>query len=157
MLTRFLMAAAILLALAACGGPEPSRPHEGSMVISNESIRPWAQTDDFRARFDAQVDAGLRYWGGTEQDIAGLHIRVVDTDPCNNPAAGGCFSADRWEIQVGTLDAAYYRCVEMVPVAHELGHAVLLAQTGDPDGDHSDPRWPGMNDFYLDTRGVGCP
>jgi hypothetical protein len=102
-----------------------------------ETDAPFAQRPDFPARIESTLDAALRYWGGTWQDLDGMSIALTG-DPyvsCGgNASALGCFDGN---IRITTRDPGIgtFSCVEQTILVHEIGHAAL------GDSLHEDPRW----------------
>ena len=133
--TRLAWLTAPLLAVAACGGAEPSfHVRDTSVVVRSDAA--FTRSVDFPARVESTVDAALGYWGGSWKDLAGATI-VLDGSPhvaCGGHASStGCYDGD---IRVSTQDAGEsITCVEATVLVHEVGHAVI------GDADHNDPRW----------------
>jgi hypothetical protein len=133
--TRLAWLTAPLLAVAACGGAEPSfHVRDTSVVVRSNAA--FTRSVDFPARVESTVDAALSYWGGSWKDLAGATI-VLDGSPhvdcAGHASSTGCYDGD---IRVSTQDAGEsITCVEATVLVHEVGHAVI------GDGDHNDPRW----------------
>jgi hypothetical protein len=155
-------AALLLLSIgAACGGAEPDFTiQQTSVQIRSEAA--FVRQPDFPERISRTVEAGLAYFGGTWDDLAGATIVFEGSQfvPCPGiESAIGCYDGD---IRVSTRDHAFvFSCVEQTSLVHEIGHAVI----GDPD--HLDPRWLDFGSVeralaggsgYLPEGGQGpCP
>lgn len=139
----------ILLALFAigCGGLPAATP----LQIITETDAEWTKTPDFPERVWNAVDSALAYWGATRETIAGWTISVTDNVPCwgGIMAAGSCTLAG--EVRTIYIGTNFGPCIEVAPIDHEVGHAVLWEQTGDLDPNHTDPRWNNLG------AGGECP
>jgi hypothetical protein len=135
-------------ALASCGNqPAPDfRIRNAGVVVRSEAA--FTNRADFPARVETTLDAALRYWGGTWDQLEGKTI-VFEGErhvACGGTTdAVGCYDG---EIRVSTQDAGQtVRCVEETVLVHEVGHAVI----GDPD--HTDPRWMDFSPVARDLDG----
>jgi len=136
---RVLLLASVL---AACGDGERADFTVEHMPVLVRTEAAFAHQPDFPDRVARTVEAGLAYFGGTWDDLAGVTLVFEGAQfvACGGVEdAIGCFDG---AIRVSTRDPAFvFSCVEQTSLVHEIGHAVL----GDPD--HLDPRW-------LDFRSV---
>jgi hypothetical protein len=130
--------ASLLAALlaASCGADTRPDLQVRALGVLVETSAPFTRADDFPARLETTLDAGLRYWGGGWDDLAGVSLTLTDAPSvqCGGRASLGCFDGD---LRVTTADPGLgtFDCVEQTVLVHEVGHAVI----GDPT--HSDPRW----------------
>jgi hypothetical protein len=140
-----------LTALAAGCGPDPVAP---DLVVNGAAVSvrkgaPFSRAADFPGRIATTLDAALRYWGGTWDDLAGVTITLSGDAavPCGAGQSLGCF--DGGELRLTTLDPGLgtFACVEATVLVHEVGHAVL----GDPS--HTDPRWMELGPVAQELSG----
>lgn len=137
----------LAVAAAACGPAAPDFEVQGARVRV-ETVAPFAHQADFPARIETTVDAALRYWGGSWDDLRGSTITFGgEYVSCSgHDRALGCFDGD---IRVATADPGIgvFDCVEQTVLVHEVGHAVI--------GDllHEDPRWMEFDALAAELSG----
>lgn len=142
----------LLLVLSACGA-ELEAP--APLQVEVASSAPWAAAPDTDARIRARVELSLAYWQAPPEVLDGWTLALTD-DACaySGGRAGGCAIMHERRIEVST---SFGPCPEAAPIAHEVGHVAIDAETGDPDGDHSDPRWYGLFEAGLGAGASRCP
>ncbi len=129
------VAAVVGLVLLSCGRGADFYVHRTAVV--SETGAPFATHPDFPGRLESTIDAALRYWGGSWDDLAGKTITLEDGPyiTCGGSDRSlGCYDGN---IRMVTTDPGIgvFSCVETTVLVHEIGHAVI------GDRMHEDPRW----------------
>jgi hypothetical protein len=133
---------AVLVALLLAPSCAPRAP-DRSLDVRSFSAQPFTAAPDFEARVRAAAADGARWWGADPAILDGWSVVVLDgAFACGDlAAAGGCTVIAEREIRVSTELGP---CVDVLPLAHEVGHVALLAASGDADARHADPRWAAL-------------
>ncbi len=142
-----VLVCAVLLAGCSGAGNASDFAVRGTNVVVNSTV-PFTRHSDFPSRVESTIDAALKYWGGTWDDLRGKSL-VFEADQhvaCEGSQnAIGCYDGD---IRVSTRDfGTPFNCVEETVLVHEIGHAII----GDPD--HTDPRWMDFSSVMRDLEG----
>lgn len=143
-----------LLLSAGCA----SRAPDGPLEIRSASAQAFTAAPDFEERVRAAAADGARWWGESPAILDGWSVVVVDgAFECGSATgAGGCTVIAEREIRVSTELGP---CVDVLPLAHEVGHVALWVATRDFDAGHSDPRWAALaaeTSARIASRGA-CP
>jgi hypothetical protein len=165
--TRGLAAVGLAALATLAPGCDPAAEATPDLVVNGAAVAlrtsaPFTRAADFPARMATTVEAALRYWGGSWQDLAGVTI-TFSGEPsvaCGGGRSLGCF--DGAELRLTTLDPGLgtFACVEQTVLVHEVGHAVI----GDPL--HTDARWMELGPVAEELSGrvgygeagpTGCP
>jgi hypothetical protein len=127
---------ALFLIVSGCAPRAP----DGPLEVRSVSAQAFASAPDFEDRVRAAAADGARWWGADVAILDGWSVVVFDGGiECGSvTAAGGCTVIAEREIRVSTELGP---CVDLLPLAHEVGHVALWRATGDVDGRHADPRW----------------
>ena len=152
----------IAFVLSGCGPRKPDFTVRGVGMVLNTSA-PFAHSADFPGRIDSTIDAALRFWSGSWDDIDGATIFLEDNPyvACNNSTTAlGCFEPGAIHITTRDPGLGTWRCVEQTVLVHEIGHAVV------GDVNHDDPRWMDFvpvlevlngRSGYTDGGETSCP
>lgn len=134
----------------------------GVGIVLNTSA-PFVHSADFPGRIESTIDAALRFWSGSWDDIDGATIFLEDNQyvTCNiSTTALGCFESGAIHITTRDPGLGTWRCVEETVLVHEIGHAVV------GDVNHDDPRWMDFvpvlevlngRSGYTDGGETSCP
>lgn len=143
---------AALAALSAGCAPAAEVPPDlvvNGAAVSLQTSAPFTRAPDFPARMATTVEAALRYWGGSWDDLAGVTITLSGeaSVACAGGQSLGCF--DGGEIRLTTLDPGIgtFACLEQTVLVHEVGHAVI------GDHRHTDPRWMELDSVAEELSG----
>lgn len=120
------------LSLLACGGQPEAPPtlvaNEVAIYVDDPEAT-WAEAGG--SDFSALLSFSVAYWGGKGNALVGWSLHI-------HGGGGGSTDVEGRSMSMGVEIGP---CVKALPIPHEVGHAMLYLQTGDPDRHHTDPRW----------------